>query len=299
MIPPQEGESKTRNEQFVAAARAGQPLPDPYVKPIEEPCTGIYTGYLGTQGTQGIERDLMGLKGVASATVSTSPEEKTLEEKTQEYAHWVDPAQPLDAYAREAVEVVMAAKEDGWIFDWHSGVFHVVRYLKAHPQAAKMKPMALIRWLDKRRVDWMPDPDGDRDEAEAEFVRHWDKIRFLPGESPIEAAHTRAKLEPFGLSPEVLENRPEKYAEFLNLVAWLVVTIGRPEVALPCERIGDVLDVTKMTVSTYRQFAIEDQYLTLVSPHRRPGKGTKGAATVYRLAVERLESVRKLLGGQQ
>lgn len=266
------------------AAAEGKPPPgfSPSQTSVQSTTDQLYIGTQVLRELNGIERDVMG--GVPQ------PREVT-------YAYCPDTTLPFEDFIHAAVDVVRVCREVGEIYEWQSGVFHLVRMLRAHPESQKWKPGVLLRAMIKARIDWIPDDDHDPDEAAAEFVRHWDKIRFLPGMSPLESAWQRAQESPLSIPQTIAENRPEKYGRFISLVGWLCVTLGKTDVALPCKEIGETMGgLTKMTISTYRGFGLEDGFLTAVAEHRLPGKGKKGAATVFRFAVDLFPSIVKAMG---
>ncbi len=93
-----------------------------------------------------------------------------------------------------------------------------------------------------------------RAEAKAEFLTVWKKSRFKPGHGPLQQA------------------------------GHLQVISGDSDIMLPCQKVGELLKVSKMTISRYRRFAIEDGYMAEMKPHSFRSKGSSDA-TQFRFNV--------------
>jgi hypothetical protein len=195
--------------------------------------------------------------------------------------------------------------EDGW----ESPLFYFVRLVKAHPDmAAKTAKQALRavesvmrtwrhaippqgRYLD----DWAywfetaeyHDYEMSREVAHVEFLDVWDKVRVLPGHSPLDNALEQAKRKPLNLLPEVRERRSDGYLDFVSVAGWLQVGVGDRNILLPVEELAGPLGVTPMTISRYRTWAVKDGYLWEVKPYKRPDQGKGGKATEYRFDVRK------------
>src|SRR5262249_16788452 len=137
-------------------------------------------------------------------------------------------------------------------------------------------------WAKAKKVK---DKDGwqvwvgvGREDAEAEFLSCWDKVRYLAGHTPLENAVALAKSHSFRLKAESEGSRSEGYERFVRIAGWLQVGMGSRPIMLPVEDLAQVLGVEKMTVSRYRKWAKEDGYLTETSPHEFRGKGRRGKA---------------------
>jgi hypothetical protein len=186
--------------------------------------------------------------------------------------------------------------------EWHSPLFGFVRLLKAHPQVTGATPQEAFRTVDLVVRSWAGARDKDpwerwflvgRDDAEAEFLGAWDKIRYLPGYSPLRCALEHARHTAFGLKAEVAQKRPAGYPLFVSLAGWLQVGVGDRPVLLPLEEVGELLNVLPSTVSRYRRWAVEDGYLKEVKPYEFRGKGKWGKATEFRFDVSRFKSLQE------
>jgi hypothetical protein len=69
----------------------------------------------------------------------------------------------------------------------------------------------------------------------------------------------------------------------VSLAGWLQVTMGDRPILFPCKKVAEVLGVSAMSVSRYRQLAIRDGHLRLVREHSMG----KQLATEFRFAVSR------------
>jgi hypothetical protein len=121
----------------------------------------------------------------------------------------------------------------------------------------------------------------DGENAEVEFVGVWEKVRYRPGQGPLDNALELAQLHPLSIREELVERRSAGYPKFVSLAGWLQVGMGVQPILLPVEKVGTILTVTPMTVSRYRQWAIEDYYLREVKAAAFEGKGRRGKAAEF------------------
>jgi hypothetical protein len=132
-----------------------------------------------------------------------------------------------------------------------------------------------------------------RDDAEAEFLGAWDKIRYLPGYSPLRCALEHARHTTLRLKEEVAQKRPAGYPLFVTLAGWLQVGMGDRDILLPVEEVAELLHVQPVTVSRYRRWAVLDGYLKEVKPYEFRGKGRGGKATECRFDVSLFPCLRE------
>lgn len=102
-------------------------------------------------------------------------------------------------------------------------------------------------------------------DAYVEFTHVWGRVRYLLGEGPLDVAIRASERTP--LVPERCRLPGEPYARFVSLAAWLQWAMGNRPIALPCELVGDVLGVSAMSVSRYREAAVRHGYLTQTAQH--------------------------------
>jgi hypothetical protein len=112
-------------------------------------------------------------------------------------------------------------------------------------------------------------------------------VRYLPGQGPLENAIDEARVLPLDLAAEVMERRSDYYPVFVALAGHLQVIMGARPILLPVEKVGPLLGVKPMTVSRYRECAIEDGYLREVTPAVFRAKGKRGRATEFVFNVSR------------
>lgn len=185
---------------------------------------------------------------------------------------------------------------------WQSPLFYLIRLIKAHPQFSKATAQQAIRatedilrawrpFIPKERL-WMGDWGYwlhlGREDAHAEFLDAWDKVRYLPGSSPLANAYYQAKRFPLRLAADTKQRRTEVYEFFISIAGWLQVAMGDRNILLPVEELSEILHVEPMTISRYRKWAIEDGFLKEVQPHAFKGKGKGGKATEFRFDVSRV-----------
>ena len=101
-----------------------------------------------------------------------------------------------------------------------------------------------------------------------------------------------SRRSPLLLLKEKAVKRPSSYPSFVSLAGWLQVVAGDTEIMLPCRDVAEVMGVTPMTVSRYRNWAIEDGYLVKVKDHTFRGKGASNEATEFRFPVQLWECLK-------
>jgi hypothetical protein len=180
--------------------------------------------------------------------------------------------------------------------EWQSDMLPVVRWLRSLPTLAKLDAPAAWKnvakvvqgWRGKTCDQWWIAYIGiGEEDAQVEFLHWWDKIRCLPNGSSLEYALYLADLRPIMLQDDIVTKRSQKYPRFVNMCAHLQKGAGRQKnIFLPIEAIGELLGVTPMSVSRYREWAIKDDYLKLVTTAKRNPKGP-GRAAEYRFNLWR------------
>jgi len=184
------------------------------------------------------------------------------------------------AYVGAAVEAHLELVEEST--QWQSPLFPFVRFIKSHPSwtdlpvrtAFQVTEDALLK-LGKRTgrqnlpVLWERLLNVTHDDAEAEFLGAWDKIRYLAGSDALENAFQLASNRPLALPNALAEQRPEIYSQFVSVCGWLHVLNFGGNILLPVERLGELLTVSPMTVSRLRKWALEDRFLSHERAHVR------------------------------
>jgi hypothetical protein len=64
------------------------------------------------------------------------------------------------------------------------------------------------------------------------------------------------------------------------------VIVGNQNITLPCENLAELMNVSAMTISRYRNWAVKDGYLRRVKEHKFSSRG-QGNATEFRFDVSR------------
>lgn len=140
-----------------------------------------------------------------------------------------------------------------------------------------------------------------RAEARTEFHGVWEKARYLPGHDPLEQAIDANRMTRLLLPGDIRAKRPvedpaerneQDYEFFIGIAGHLQVATGGDNIKLPCANLSVLLGVSKMTISRYRRWAVEDGFLTLMQEHKYRSKG-KGDATEFQFDVSRWNALAK------
>lgn len=175
--------------------------------------------------------------------------------------------------------------------EWHSPMLHLARWVRAHPDAIRKTAGEAWKDLDRLSAQYDDEPDAawkklfgvNAETAEVEFRSWWDKVRSLPTADPVEYALQLADARPVTI-PGMGDTRSKLYPRFVAACYYLQKNVGNACIFVPTAKFCELLGVSKMTVSRYRDWAVEDGFLKEVAPavHRRAGKGL---ATSYRCLV--------------
>jgi hypothetical protein len=182
---------------------------------------------------------------------------------------------------------------------WQSPLFEFTWLAKGHLQ---MKNLTAVQALQRVEAWLMNGRSGNRDQAwldkfcivgveeaedaRAEFIDVWERIKFPPGCSPLETALERAKdcrLQP----PDC---RTDGYVEFISVAGHLQALRGANPILLPCHKLAELLGLSHMTIARYRAWAVKDGHLRITRVHRFDSR----EATEFRFDLSRYPS---LLGG--
>lgn len=201
-------------------------------------------------------------------------------------------------------------------------LFHFIRYLRSHRDMARYadNPKGALDAFEKHLRGWtrtrvqqrQAPPFGhngndcwqdwfgiDKNEARAAFLDSWEKVRYQPGQGPIEQAIDRARRTRLHPPKHVMDKRPPEdpgdlktYTFFLSVAGHLQVVMGDKTVFLPCRKFGTALGVTRTTISRWRRWAAEDGYLSVVSAHKFRAD-ERSDSTGFRFAVERFDCLKE------
>lgn len=186
---------------------------------------------------------------------------------------------------------------------WHSPLWWFVYMLKGHPTIAKNDPSEALRHVENNLQAWrnhalqkgrrtplerVPtnDPwhdwfDVRRPEARTEFIEAWERMRYVIGQTPLDAAFIAAKqLLRLHLDDQTFKRRGIQYADrwerskvtddyefFITLAGHLQVIVGPNPILLPVELVAEKLDVSARTISTWRRWGVQDGYLKVLKRH--------------------------------
>jgi len=176
--------------------------------------------------------------------------------------------------------------------------FVFVRMCKGYWPEGKKADAAFdeVAPIVKKLGGWPPsfgNEEIDGEEAYAEFVTLWDKVRYRPDETPLTNAAVKAKAYPLGTLRSTKDRPLPGYDRFVSLAGWLQVSMGDKPIMLPCRACAEILHTTARTVSSWRQWAVEDGFLKIQQEHRYH-PGGESEATVFRFAVNRWPCLSKV-----
>jgi len=187
---------------------------------------------------------------------------------------------------------------------WESELWTFLRLVKAHPDLCHRPGSEAFRKVEAIMNGWLKrlglkgDPWATylgvtHGTAETEFDDAWDKIRFTPGLDAFGNALDQANVCPLELPWEHRQGRSEVYSRFISVAGWMQVIVGAKPILLPVRRLGELLDVTNMTISRLRTWAKKDGYIREVKKSEFSKATRKGRATEFVFRVACCESLRK------
>ena len=188
-----------------------------------------------------------------------------------------------------------AGRESGSPYErFHTQLWTFTRVLKSHfCEGAEPDDVfwEIVVPEIERRGGWeILDTCLDAEEIYLEFVCNWDAVRYRIGQTPLSNASMMAEEHP--LEPRRASKRPDflkRYARFVSIAGWLQVSMGNNPILLPVSKLADLLGVRPMTITRYRQTAIRDGYLKVVSEHVY----SKGRATEFLFDVSRFNPLQR------
>jgi hypothetical protein len=126
----------------------------------------------------------------------------------------------------------------------------------------------------------------NEEDVAAAWASAWDKIRYLPGETLLDAALREADDNP--VAPP--RDRSQGYTRFLSLCAVLART-REGQIIIGIERWAELFCVRPNTLSTWRQWAVQDGILQMTRAHSHAAR----RATEYHVLLDGLPPVRGTL----
>jgi len=264
------------------------------------------------------------VKGVASASTEddTSPTGRDWQIFRREVGAGVPSSLPFARFLDVAIMHNLFSLIDGGAH--LTPLWELVRAVKSHPDAAGRSPCDLLSMVETVFKTWISASDGryrlhppesrprDVDDvwmeefhrvhfeagveavlsaeaARAEFLHIVRVSYYALGDTPIRGALSQAAVCPLEF-PNDLDGT-EGYKRFLSFAGWFQVMRGDRTIYLPCERLGQELEVDSKTVWRYREMAMDDGLLTHVEAHKFRGKGRRGRAAGYRFDLSRFSGL--------
>jgi hypothetical protein len=182
----------------------------------------------------------------------------------------------LEEFVLEAIRQNEAPPQDG---AWRSHLWEFTRWIKARRElvrtdgynAAKLIQIVLARHVPDGQTDpWeyhfgkLPGIDDPR----AEFIDTWDRVRTPANMDALTVARQEALQ--FPLQPK--RSYSPQCDEMVSLAGHLQRARPESAIALPVERVAEILKCERKSVTRYLKFALKDGLLTKVAecvPHRR------------------------------
>jgi hypothetical protein len=117
------------------------------------------------------------------------------------------------------------------------------------------------------------------------FLDGWERVRYPKGWDPLNLAIARARRRPFSVEGAVVPG----YAEFVNIAFQLQYAMGDQPILLPTRLLAEKLGVAPMTISRYRNRALDQDWLKVVRHHKHNPAG-RGCATQFRFNLDKVKS---------
>lgn len=206
----------------------------------------------------------------------------------------------FDRFIRDAQEENASWLDERDIFqrEWAHCMFQFVRRCRFHPelgnleatQAADVVEDSLSRILMEHSDGDPDDPwavfENDHSEPSWDaFIDLWHKVRRpIELDDPLGEAARRAS-EVLQMIPDSARSRAEsrqKYIEFVSIAGHLQILLGEDQaIALPVERLAEILGVTRQRVGQMRSNAVRDGLLIEKDEYKPRGKAPGRASTYF------------------
>ena len=147
---------------------------------------------------------------------------------------------PLKAFVAKAGLISIDASECS--DTWKSPTWEFVRLCRTHP-----KLMSLTADQAFNKIPWSA--TGFEDEEQLTFIAEWDRVRSLPGMSPLHWAANLARQHPLLSTRKHLQT----FNEFVSLAGWLQVSVGvNNPIFSPTRKVAEILSLkSNATVRRY------------------------------------------------
>jgi hypothetical protein len=229
-----------------------------------------------TERIQKIQNDSEGFQKDPEGVdfVDRTPTSKTVDSPQTEECI-LNPTLPLKVFVAEAALRSIDASECS--DNWKSPTWEFVRLCRTHP-----KLLSLTADQAFNKIPWSA--TGFDEEEQLTFIAEWDRVRSLPGMSPLHWAANLARQHPLISTRKHLKT----YNEFVSLAGWLQVSVGNNNpIFLPTRKVAEILGLkSNATVATLCKIALADDLLELIE------RATQHRATRYQFRVECYEILR-------
>lgn len=166
-------------------------------------------------------------------------------------------------------------------------LFTFVRHLQQQQHLRDLGAESTMKLIEKvmgARWSWTDSfPVNSDDEAELEFIDVWGKIRYQPGQDPLQQAVEKADSAP--LSPPPGKSYNKLQMRFLSIAGYLQVSMGARNILLPVNKLDKILNISATIISQLRQFAEREGLLKKIKPHIPSAKATEFRFNVSRFKI--------------
>jgi hypothetical protein len=155
--------------------------------------------------------------------------------------------------------------------EWRSPLFDFTRWMKGRNDmprdgysAALIVEQALAELAPDDHADpWIYHFGNVTDDARAEFIDTWDKVRTPAGMDTLLAAAREAERLPL----RFLRPYTPRYCEVMSLAGHLQQSRAGQKIFLPVERLATLLNCDRHSITRYLKFGIQEKLLHKVAEH--------------------------------
>ena len=194
--------------------------------------------------------------------------------------------------------------------EWADNIFHFIRLCRYHVELFALDAETAADRVEDVLAQRFRHKIGDRDVWEAvfedvadgysadpsweSFVEQWGKIRSSVTDDPLKLAGVLANEQPISLASAGARRRPAVDA-FLSIAGHLqgILGPGKP-IALPVERIGEMIGVTRQRAGFIRNRLVRAEILKPVEGPRKPKGAQPGRAATFLFAMDKWPLLKRL-----
>jgi hypothetical protein len=197
------------------------------------------------------------------------------------------PETSLSRYLRKAWVLNNTYDPPGYKKKYRSPMWEFIRCAKAHPDLAALDGFDALSAVGECLATWDRGRDGrdiwralfpESDDPRAEFCATWPNVKWAKAslELAMESA-TRLPLKP-------MKSYSPQYNRFVSVIGYLQQGIDG-SILIPCRKFAELLGCTPMTISRYRNLAIESGLLKMTAKAPRAQR----KADEFAFAIEKFD----------